>query len=170
MSLLSEVGGVATAESLASTSLELTLIDFILEYFPAVEVFESEFELSDVLGGVGEEDSVAMDVVIEPLPDILHPVVVLQLVGLHPLKLTLLLLWDSLVFVVRQSQTMVERQVQFLQLRSCLLRHMGILIVLSLLGETRDWLGFFFLLDFERIVFLTDDCVVDGLLVNEGGR
>ena len=129
-------------------------------------VFESPFELSDVLGGVGKEYSVAVDVVVQPLAHVLHSVVVLQLVSLNAFELVSVLLRNGLVDIVLQTQTMVKRQVELLQPRShpfgLVLSHLQ----LRLLGKILNRIGFF--LRFSRVLLLFPfQSIMDSFLVDE---
>jgi hypothetical protein len=65
-------------------------------------MFEPHLELSDVLGSIGHEDPVSVDVVIEPLPNVFYPIVIFQLIGLNAFKQRTILLRDRLILVVRQ--------------------------------------------------------------------
>lgn len=130
-------------------------------------MLESLLELTDVLGSVGEEHSVAVNIVVEPFADILDPVVIFEFIGLYPFEEVLVLLWERRVFVVWKAQFVVESEIEFLQFGSDL----G-------LDRFRDGDNFGFrgkahfgedLLNdgVGGLLFLADEGVMDGLLVDE---
>lgn len=80
-------------------------------------MLQSVFELPDVLGSVGEEHSISMNSVVEPLAQILHSIVVFHFVGLYFGKEVTLGLGNRAVLVVRQCQAVIEGEIQLLQFR-----------------------------------------------------
>ena len=129
-------------------------------------MFESPFELANVFGSVGEQHSISVNIVVQPLSDILDPVVVFQLVSLYSFELVSVLLRNGLVDIVLQTQTMVKRQVELLQPRShpfgLVLSHLQ----LRLLGKILNRIGFF--LRFSRVLLLFPfQSIMDSFLVDE---
>lgn len=53
--------------------------------------------------------------IVKPLPYILHAIVILKLVSFYPIKHRLISLWNRLVLVVRQTETMIEAEVKFFE-------------------------------------------------------
>lgn len=106
---------VSNSLTFSSACFKLSLIHFMLEDFPAMEVFESQPKLSYVLGGVGDEHAITVQHVVLPLADVLDAVTVLLLYCLEVEVLSLELVGDFFELIVEECQLVVELKVQLLQ-------------------------------------------------------
>jgi len=85
-SLLCESGCISYSETLTSTSLKLSFIDLLFQNLSSMIVLESPLELSDILGSIGHQNTVSMDLILQPLANILHTIVIFQLICLDTLE------------------------------------------------------------------------------------
>ena len=108
-----------------------------------------------------------MNIVVEPLANILDSVVIFEFIGFNPFEEVLVLFGKRRVFVVWKAQFVVESEIEFLQFRSDL--------GLDWLRDGDDFglrgkahFGENLLNDgVGRLLFLADEGVVDGLLIDK---
>lgn len=96
-----------------SACLKLSLIHFLFEDLPAVEMLESKPKLPNVLGGVGDEHTVAMQHVILPLTDVLDAMTILLLDCFEVEVLSLEIAGNFFELIVKECQIVIKLKVQF---------------------------------------------------------
>lgn len=82
----STIRSISDSETLSSASLKLSLVDLIFEDFSSMIVFESKLKLTDILGCVRKQNTVTMNMIIEPFSNVLYSIVILEFISFDSIK------------------------------------------------------------------------------------